>query len=178
MAEIRPLTSADRSALLAFVDAIPVADHWFLRDDPTDPDLIEDWLAGTGERRLVAIEDDGRIVAMAAVVQGLGTGDHVGELRIIVLPESRGIGMGRAIAQRIVLEAFAMELAVIYVSVVARQEALVDMFRAMGFRPEALLEDFVRDDEGAFHDLMLLTHRVENEQSSFAALGIDEDVLG
>ena len=38
------------------------------------------------------------------------------------------------------------------------------MFQDMGFEPAALLPDFVRDGAGDFHDLMLLTHRADDQR--------------
>jgi hypothetical protein len=60
-----------------------------------------------------------------------------------------------------------------FVEVVAEQEALVDMFQDMGFEPEALLVDFVRDEAGQCHDLMLLTHRTDQVPEPAAPLDLE-----
>ena len=62
----------------------------------------------------------------------------------------------------------------VYVEVVAEQTALVAMFRKLGFEPEALLADFVRDGAGESHDLMLLTHHAADNWSALAGLGLAE----
>ena len=51
------------------------------------------------------------------------------------------------------------------------------MFQDLGFEPEALLSDFVRDGAGEFHDLMLLTHRADEQLSRQQVLGLNEVAL-
>jgi hypothetical protein len=48
------------------------------------------------------------------------------------------------------------------------------MFKEMGFEPEALLRDFVQDARGEAHDLLLLTHRVEDQWIRMEAMGLSE----
>ena len=74
------------------------------------------------------------------------------------------------------LEALELGCSHAYVEVVAEQDALVAMFQDMGFEPEALLADFVRDGTGDFHDLMLLTHRASEQWGRSQVLGLDEVV--
>ena len=46
------------------------------------------------------------------------------------------------------------------------------MFRSLGFDPEALLKDHVRDQTGELRDLMVLAHSVEESFATMAAAGI------
>lgn len=174
MMQIRSLEAGDRTALTDFFARIPAQDTIFFKEDIADPDVIERWVKDTRGRRLIAVDDAGTLVGMVGVVPGLGSADHVGEVRLVIDPAARGAGLGRALAQRILLEALELELKIIYVEVIARQEALVVMFQSLGFQAEALLTDFVRDRHGDFHDLMLLTHRVDDEWSGMATVGLDE----
>ena len=82
-------------------------------------------------------------------------------MRLVVDPEHRGRGIGRALARRAVLEAVELGLAKLVVEVIADQAALIGMFRALGFEPEALLADHVRDRSGEVRDLMVLANAVE-----------------
>ena len=54
------------------------------------------------------------------------------------------------------LEAIELDLRKMVVEVVADQEATIAMFRSLGFDPEALLTDHVRDQSGTLRDLMVL----------------------
>ncbi|MGB0094784.1 MAG: hypothetical protein WBP81_19905 [Solirubrobacteraceae bacterium] len=50
------------------------------------------------------------------------------------------------------------------------------MFRSLGFDPDALLSDHVRDQAGALRDLMLLSsHSVQKQWSSMRA-GVADDI--
>ena len=101
-----------------------------------------------------------------------GWSSHVGEVRLVVDPGSRGRGLGRALARRAVLDAMDMGLAKLVVEVIADQEALIGMFRSLGFEPEALLIDHVRDRTGELRDLMVLANSVESQFAAMSAAGI------
>ena len=53
---------------------------------------------------------------------------------------------------------------------------VIAMFRALGFEPEALLADHVRDRAGEVRDLMVLANDVESQFASMGAAGITEQL--
>ena len=110
-----------------------------------------------------------------AALPGRGWSSHVAELRLIVGAQHRGRGLGRTLARWGLVKALELGCTHVYVEVVAEQQALVTMFRGLGFQPEALLADFVRDGAGQPHDLMLLTHHAEDNWSALAGLGLAEE---
>ena len=63
----------------------------------------------------------------------------------MVDPDQRGHGIGRRLAQKAVLDAVDLGLKKLVVEVISDQAALIAMFRGLGFEPEALLSDHVRD---------------------------------
>ena len=48
------------------------------------------------------------------------------------------------------------------------------MFVALGFEPEALLHDFVRDEDGHYADLMVLVHPTTAGANDLFLAGIAE----
>jgi ribosomal protein S18 acetylase RimI-like enzyme len=112
------------------------------------------------------------VVGYVAVIPLHGWSSHVGEVRIVVDPDNRGRGVGRELARHAVLEALELDLSKLVVEVIADQEALIAMFRGLGFEPEALLIDHVRDRSGALRDLLVLAHSVEQQWASMATAGI------
>ena len=46
----------------------------------------------------------------------------------------------------------------------------------MGFQPEALLRDHLRDPDGRLHDLVMLAHGVDEQWSAMLAVGLDDAV--
>ena len=170
--EIRPVQPDDQAALIAFFHRMPEADRTFFKEDVDDPDVVTNW-ARPGAARMIAMED-GEVLGSVAVVPLHGWSSHVGEVRIVVDPARRGRGVGRALARHAVVEATGLGLAKLVVEVIADQEPLIAMFRALGFEPEALLVDHVRDRSGALRDLLVLAHAVDREWAAMTATGIVE----
>jgi RimJ/RimL family protein N-acetyltransferase len=175
--EIQRVTEEHREALIRFVGGVPASDRNFFKEDIGDPEIVQHWIRARGVR-LIAIDETNEVVATVAVLPRVGWSDHVGELELIVGPGHRGSGLGRSLAKRGLLEAVELGLTHIVVEVAAEQDALVAMFERLGFEPEALLRDFVRDRRGECHDLLMLTHRTEETWSEMLTLGIDEAVNG
>jgi L-amino acid N-acyltransferase YncA len=170
MMEIRRIEPGDRAALERFLDEIPDADRTFLKEDVADPDVVAAWVL-PGDARSIAVEG-GDVVGYVAVIALHGWSSHVGEVRIVVDPDHRGRGVGQALARHAVLEALELGVAKLVVEVIADQEALIAMFVALGFEPEALLIDHVRDRSGELRDLLVLAHSVQDQWASMAAAGI------
>jgi ribosomal protein S18 acetylase RimI-like enzyme len=172
--EIRPIESGDEPALSRFFERIPESDRTFFKEDVSDPRVLEDWVQpGTG--RTIAV-DDGFVVGALAVVRLVGWSSHVGEVRLVVDPEHRGHGIGRLLARQAVLEAVDMGLGKLVVEVISDQGALIGMFRGLGFEPEALLTDHVRDRSGQMRDLIVLANSVDEQFAALSAAGVADQL--
>jgi ribosomal protein S18 acetylase RimI-like enzyme len=175
MMEIRQLEARDEAAVDRFLARIPDGDRTFFKEDVDDPDVRAAWFR-PGPARLVLALDGDAVVGYVAVVPLQGWSSHVGEVRVFVDPDYRGRGVGRALARQAVLEALDLGLTKMMIEVVADQEPAIAMFRSLGFEPEALLKDHVRDQSGQLRDLMVLAHSVEESWGALAAAGIAEVV--
>ena len=172
--DIRPIEPADEAALIRFFERIPEGDRTFLKEDVSDPAVLAAW-ATPGAARTIAVQE-GEVVGSVAVVPLHGWSSHVGEVRLVVDPEHRGHGLGRALARRAVLDALELRLSKLVVDVIADQTALIGMFRSLGFEPEALLIDHVRDRTGEVRDLMVLAQAVEEQFSALTTAGIADQL--
>jgi ribosomal protein S18 acetylase RimI-like enzyme len=172
--EIRPIQTDDRDAMERFLRQIPEGDRTFFKENVDDPEVIDAWVR-PGTARSIAV-DGGEVIGYVAVVPLQGWSSHVGEVRVIVDPEWRGRGIGRALTRHAVLQALDLGLTKMVVEVVADQEPTIAMFRSYGFDPEALLEDHVRDAGGQLRDLMILAYAVEDSHAAMAAVGIAESL--
>lgn len=170
--EVRQLEPRDEEALKRFFQRIPEGDRTFFKEDVTDPAVLAAWTR-PGAGRSIAVED-GAVVGSVALVPLTGWSSHVGELRVVVDPDLRGRGVGRALARHAVLEALQQGLTKIVVEVVADQEPAIAMFRALGFDPEALLRNHIRDQGGELRDLMILAQVPEEAYRSLQAVGVAE----
>ena len=154
--EIRPLTADDRRALDVFASRIPEADLVFA--DPTllSPIAVASWTRAVPAKRLVAF-DEPDVVALLTVQPEVGWSDHVGDVRLIVLPDHRGRGIGRTLAQRGLELAESLGLAKLMVRLMDGNAGGIAMFRALGFEEEARLAGHVRDRAGGARDLVILS---------------------
>ena len=97
------------------------------------------------------------MVALLTVQPEVGWSDHVGDVRLIVLPDHRGRGIGRTLAQRGLELAESLGLAKLMIRVMDGNAGGIVMFRALGFEEEARLAGHVRDRAGGARDLVILS---------------------
>jgi ribosomal protein S18 acetylase RimI-like enzyme len=168
--EIRAIRTDDRNAMELFLRRIPEGDRTFFKENVDDPEVVDAWVR-PGAARSIALDGDA-VIGYVAVVPLQGWSSHVGEVRVIVDPERRGNGIGRALARHAVLQALELGLTKMVVEVVADQEPTIAMFRSQGFDPEALLKNQVRDAGGELRDLMILAHAVKESYAAMGAVGI------
>lgn len=161
---LRLMDAADKDAILTFARALPHHDLMFLQRDITDPDEIDEWIEEiqSGEiSTILAVLGDGRIGGYATVHRSrLPWSAHVAELRVLIATELRGHGLGRILTG----DAFALALSEGIEKMMARmtldQRGAIAVFEGIGFRPEALMRDHVKDRDGNTHDLLVLSHEV------------------
>jgi L-amino acid N-acyltransferase YncA len=171
--EIRHPEPNDGPALYAFFQRIPEGDRTFFKEDVLDEQVVTSWVDESADHRWLAVED-GQVIGYLAVLPGHGWSSHVGEVRLVIDPGQRRQGRGGQLARRGLVEALNLGLTKVIVEVAADQEATVSLFTGLGFEPEALLRDHIRDRSGAFRDLIVLSHSVPDMSSAMATLGIDE----
>ena len=175
--EIREPGANDMEQLRQFLADVPARDHTFLKEDPSDPAVVERWLTtDTPAVRRVAVDADGAIVAAAALRAGVGRSGHVADLRLVVGASTRGHGLGRAMARQMLVEAVRHGFKKVSVDVEATDAGVIEMFQGLGFQPEALLRDQLCDAQGNLGDLVVLAHAVDEHWSAMVSAGIDEAV--
>ena len=157
---VRLMHPNDKDALLAFFHRIPEEDLIYLKDDVTAPEVIEGWTSHVDYRRvvpLVAVVGD-RIVADATLHRRRPLARrHVGEVRIVVDPEYRNLGLGRGLLRLLTelaadkgIERLLLEL------VINEEEAAQHAARLIGFEPIAILINHAKDLKGVPKDVYLM----------------------
>jgi ribosomal protein S18 acetylase RimI-like enzyme len=165
-------------ALVRFFASLPDGDLTFIKEDVTDPETVRSWTTGDAAGgRWVSVDDDGDQVTGYVAVRPLpGWSDHVGEVRLVVSPASRGSGLGRELARRALVEAVGSGLSKLVVEVVAEQGAALALFTELGFTGEALLTDHIRDRSGQLRDLLVLAHHVGSTWAGMDTVGIADEL--
>jgi RimJ/RimL family protein N-acetyltransferase len=178
---LRLLGRLDRDALLAFTAKLPEHDLLFLRIDITDPDVVDTWLDNVDLGRIVTIvaERGARILGYGSLhMANAQWSRHVGELRVLVGEEVRGKGVGRALTEAIFAQALEHGIEKMVAQMTIDQKGAIATFEELGFKPEALLRDHVKDRNGETHDLLVYSHDVRAFQSQLDAYGVSEAASG
>ena len=170
---IQPIEDVAAGDLRRFFERVPEGDRTFFREDVLAPGVMEAWRDTRKDSRFVAC-DGHDIVGYVGIIGGVGWSSHVGELRVVVDPAQRRAGIGRALARHGLVHAVESGLKKLVVEVVADQEPTLAMFAGLGFQPEALLRDHVRDANGQLHDLITMAHQVDENWSAMRGTGIDD----
>jgi RimJ/RimL family protein N-acetyltransferase len=173
--ELQPLRTELTEAVEAFFRRVPDSDHNSFAEDVFEPGLVQGWLSDERGRRQVALED-GQVVGYLAVLPLVGWSAHVGSVRVVVDPAVRGRGIGRTLSRAGLVTGLELGLSKLVVEVVADALPAVAMFEALGFEPEALLRDHVRDRSGSLRDLLVLSHFVEGTWSGMATAGLEDEL--
>ena len=161
--DLRLMEASDGDAILAFAQGLPPDDLLFLRLDITKPEGVAEWVRNIEAGRTITIlaEDSGRIAGYARIHHNeVLWSRHVGEIRVIVGSGYRRRGLGRRLTDEVFAISRDIGLAKISAQMTPDQKGARATFERLGFRPEALLADFVMDREGKPRDLLLMTHDV------------------
>jgi GNAT superfamily N-acetyltransferase len=160
---LRLMNEKDKDPMLAFAQSLDEEDVLFLRMDITKPDVVQRWIDSVlaGQRMTVLAEQGGEIVAYGSLNRtGLSWSRHMGEIRIIVRRNFRRTGLGAVLAEEVFTFARDMGLTRIVSQMPTDQPGGRRMFEGLGFKPEALLTDWVIDRRGKTHDLLIMSHDV------------------
>lgn len=167
----------DAEAVLAFARTLPPHDLLFLRRDITHPKVMQAWIRQIEEGFIISLlaRRDEQIVGCAAVVlDELSWSPHVGDLRVLVAPGGRARGLGRLLIQESFRIALGLGLEKITAQMTVDQTSAIAAFEGLGFRPEALLRDHVKDGAGQKHDIATFSHDVASFQAQLDAYGVTE----
>lgn len=159
----RPVTGADRDALIGFAQDLEEDDLLFLREDITAPAVIDEWLADVekGETFTVVAEVGDRIVGYGSLhTEPARWTRHVGEIRINVHTDYRGTGLGGLLAGEIRAVAPAFGVNVLSAQMPVDQLTARTVFQRLGFRYQAILPGWVLDRDGRHLDLLIMAREI------------------
>ena len=162
-ATLRLMAAADREAVLGFARQLPADDLLFLRMDITEPPVVDEWVANIKAGRTITI-----LAVVGEKLAGYASlhynevlwTRHVGEVRVAVAPKYRRLLLGQALADEVFSIARELGLKKITAQMTPDQVAARVTFERLGFRPEALLADFVQDRRGHTRDLLIMAYDV------------------
>jgi L-amino acid N-acyltransferase YncA len=157
---LRPLSAEDRVPLLNFFRRVPAEERHYLKEDVTSPEVIEDWTSNIDPSRVipmvVLVGDE--IIADATLHRSRSWAYcHMGELRVVVDPAYRNVGLGRRLIRELVdiADELGLQKVVIELEGHWKQPAIISA-GSLGFRETARLGEWVRDYWGDYQDLVIM----------------------
>lgn len=173
---LRLMSRSDAEDVLVFARGVDPHDLLFLQRDIRNPRVVSAWADQIEQGQIVSILAlwNGNIVGCSAVVSDrLSWSSHVAELRVVVSAHLRRTGLGRLLAQESLLIAESGDAAKAVARTTIDQASALAVFQDMGFRPEALLRDHVRDADGRLHDIVILALDLARQESRHLNFGVD-----
>lgn len=160
---LRLMGRSDRESMVDFARTLPADDLLFLRRDITDPEVIDGWVHNVEIGRAVTVlaERGGELVGYSSLSLNAALWTrHVGEIRVLVSPDYRKLGLGRRLAYEVFAIAKDLGLQKMLARMTPDQKGARATLERLGFTAEALLHDFVLDREGKTRDLLIMSHDV------------------
>jgi len=173
--EFRMMEPADEAAVLAFARELPTHDLLFLPRNISEPKVLAAWIKEIERGSIISLlaVKSGRVVGCGTIVRDLlSWSPHVGEIRMVVSSDVRGLGVGRALSQETFALALGVGLEKLQVQMTVDQTGAIAIFEGLGFKAEALLRDHVRDAGGRKHDIVVLGHNVAQVRAQMEAYGL------
>jgi len=158
--DVRPLQEDDKGRLLRFFERIPESERYYLKENVTSPEVILNWTSNVDFDRvvpMVAVAGD-EIIADATLHRSRTPArHHIGELRVVVDPEFRELGLGRRLIRELLDIAAALGLHKATFELVAQRETpAILAAESVGFQVAATLKDRIKDMWGNYQDLVLM----------------------
>ena len=162
---IRRMRPDDVERSYAFFCALPPEDRVYLRTDVTRRELVErrtTELDPERAERVVVVHGDEIVADGTLELQGHGWGDNVAEVRLIVAREFQRLGLGTLVARELFHLASKRRVDRIVVRLMRPQVGAHRIFRRLGFHDEFLIPEHVRDQDGAWQDLIIMRCNLED----------------
>ena len=170
-AVIRLIREDDRELLENFYKALSEEQRWYMENDFLDPAVMDRWFRKVAREELTSVIAlcENRIAGHATLhVPEFGSTRHVGRFRIIVHPDFRKQRLGTWVLLDIIQLAVDMELEMLRTDVVVGiEDTAIDAVARFDFFKYAVIEKYVKDPEGNFHDLAVMIKRLHKNWSDF-----------
>lgn len=158
---LRLMCEDDTDNVFTFFSEISSEDKLYLKEDVSSIETIHKWISRITEKRTVTVlgEIDNILCAEATLhQQAAGWSKHIGDIRINVSPQYRGLGIATVLCEKICWIARNINIEKIIAEVIAEQKTDLAIFQNFGFKQEAILIDHVEDIKGKKHDLIILAN--------------------
>lgn len=157
---LRLMTSKDKHTVLNFVQHLSEADTLFMRRDVTQPEAVDSWLQDIERDRTITIlmEEKGNVAAYGSLhYNQLFWNRHLAELRVLVSSSYRRRGLATVLARELINFARKLSLDKVVAYVAIEDRRAREVMESLGFRAEAVLQDWVKTRDERTHDLLIMS---------------------
>jgi RimJ/RimL family protein N-acetyltransferase len=163
---LRVMTPADGDAVVAFARSLPETELAFLRLDLTQPAVVAEWMHNIelGRSLSLVVELEGKMVGYVSLLhdEHMWT-SHLADIRAFVSPPY--LELRRSLVLEAIELADQMNVERVVCRIAAEQVAVRQMLEALGFHVDALLQDWLKSNDGKTRDLLILSRPVGSENS-------------
>ncbi len=174
--------STDELKLLSFMKSLPDNERIYFRDDVTDPDVIRKWVQEADLTRtipLLAFDENNDIVANWTLhVLEHGWTRQNAFIRGIIAPEYRKQGLATFIVHELLKIAGGLDIERVVIELVRPQEDLLKRYSEIGFEVDATLKSWVKDFRGRYHDLIIISMKLEPAWKKMELMMLEYDTHG
>ena len=163
----RPMVREDADRLWDFLHRIPPEDKMYFREDVDSRDVVVRWaetLDYDAVLPILALDGD-RVVGDATLHRDRrGWKQRVGTVRIQIASDFRHRGLGTAMLREMRHLGEKGALRHIVAEVIEEQRAAVRAFEKLGFERAAVYRNFVNDQKGRLHNLVVLLYSMPRSE--------------
>ncbi|MGE3076878.1 MAG: N-acetyltransferase family protein [Dehalococcoidia bacterium] len=162
--ELRLMGRGDVKTMVTFARAMPPDDLLFLRRNITEADAVDGWVDNIEANQAVVILafEGGTLAGYSSMnLNFTNWMRHIGEIRLLTGTAYRGIGLGRILADEAYAVSRLLGLRKLSAQMTLDQAGARATFGRLGFRPEALLTDWVMDAKGRTRDLLVMAYDLQ-----------------
>jgi len=161
---IVPLAEVEHQSVVSFVNRLPLEERNYLWDDLTDPKVFQALISQTTIPPVIPLA--GMYGSEVATIWTLTCGEHgwtahLGTIWGIVEPAWRRSGLGAMMVHELLHFAGQLEMERVVLELVRAQKGPIGHFSKVGFEVAATLKDWTKDHSGRYHDLLILTMKLE-----------------
>ena len=166
---LRPMNGGDYQPLMDFYSAVSEEDLRYFRHYVKDPGVIQDWCEHLDYGKVLPVLAfvKNRVVGSASIHFGEGPKRHIGEVRLFLARDFRKRGLGMKMIRVLIDLARKQGLSILTAEVLADQTKVVKAFEVLGFKSQAMLDDYFLFPDGETRDVVLMTICLRSKTDEF-----------
>lgn len=166
---LRPMNVEDENLLLEFYSSVSDDDMRFFRHYVKDPSVVHNWAEQLDYSKVlpvIAVVKD-RAVGSASLHYGEGPHRHTAEVRLFLAKDFRKRGLGMKMIKALIELARKQGLSILEAEVIADQTKVVRAFETLGFKTQAILDDYFLFPDGETSDVVFMTMPLRAKTDEF-----------